>query len=142
MISIDGSLFIQIANFLVIIFILNMLVYKPIRTVLLQRKEKIGSLKKGIDSLVSKAREKDKAFSAGIKSARAKGLKEKEILIGDAEAQEKAIIQKINSQTRENIISVKEKIAVDTKQVSASLIQQTDEFADIITEKILGRKVS
>ena len=37
MINIDGSLFIQIANFLVLIWILNIVVYRPIRKILIER---------------------------------------------------------------------------------------------------------
>ncbi len=45
----DGSLFVQIANFLIIIWALNVILYKPIRKILIQRKEKIVSLEQNIE---------------------------------------------------------------------------------------------
>ena len=50
MVSIDGSLIIQIVNFIFLIWILNVVLYKPIRKVLIQRKEKIAGLEQKIDT--------------------------------------------------------------------------------------------
>ena len=50
MVSIDGSLFIQIANFIFLILVLNMVLFKPIRKVLVQRQEKISGLEKDIET--------------------------------------------------------------------------------------------
>jgi F-type H+-transporting ATPase subunit b len=44
MVSVDGSIVVQIVNFLVLIWILNMVLYKPIRKILLDRKEKMTGL--------------------------------------------------------------------------------------------------
>jgi len=41
MISIDYTLLIQIANFLVLLLILNIILYRPIRNILSRRKEEI-----------------------------------------------------------------------------------------------------
>jgi F-type H+-transporting ATPase subunit b len=141
MISIDGSLFIQIANFLLMIFVLNILVYKPIRGVLRQRKEKIEGLEAGIENLIGEAEEKKEAFSSGIKNARTRGLKEKEALIQAAADEEKAILEKISIKAQEELISVRKKIVDEMESVRASLFKQTNEFAKQIGEKILGRAV-
>ena len=44
MISVDVSLFIQIANFLFLIWVLNIILYRPIRGIIRQRKEKFDKL--------------------------------------------------------------------------------------------------
>ena len=71
----------QIINFLIILWILNLILYRPIRNILRQRKEKIDGLETTIDTYNEDAQEKDKAFAQGIKDARAKGLNEKEALL-------------------------------------------------------------
>ena len=72
----DISLFVQIANFLIIIWVLNIILYRPIRKILIERKEKITSLEKNVEKLNEDAAGKDEAFLAGIKDARVRGLNE------------------------------------------------------------------
>ena len=92
MIKLDVSLVIQIVNFVFLIWILNIILYKPIRNVLLQRKEKISGLEKSIQTSLRDATEKDDSILAGIKSAKENGLKQREALVNEAEAEEKEII--------------------------------------------------
>jgi len=137
----DWTVFLQIANFLFLIFMMNILLFKPIRKMLLERKAKISGLEENIDSTQKEAVSQDEAFAKGLKGARGKGLKEKEGLLQEASDEEKAIIGKINEKAKSDLSEVREKIAADTDAVKAKLIQEVDGFADIISEKILGRAV-
>lgn len=141
MINIDGSLIIQIVNFIFLIFALNVVLYKPIRNVLLQRKEKINGLEQGVETINTDAREKDESFAAGIKSARAKGLKEKEALLQTAAEEERQIVDKITEKAQANLADVREKIARDAAQVRETLLQQVGDYAATIGQKILGRAI-
>lgn len=137
----DASLFVQIVNFLLIIWILNVILYKPIRNMLIQRKEKIEDSEKNIEGLNKGAKEKDDAFLSGIKEARDQGLSEKGSLIQAATHEEREIIEKINQKAQADLAEVRDKIARDTEQVRESLQKEIDSFANAIGEKILGRAV-
>ncbi len=141
MISINWSLLIQIVNFLFLIWVLNMVLYKPIRNILIQRKEKISGLQEGIETLDGKAKDKDDAFVSGLKNARAKGAKEREILLQAAGEEEKKIVEKINKEAQVELAAVREKISKDAEEAGAALEQQLDVFAKAIGEKILGRAI-
>jgi F-type H+-transporting ATPase subunit b len=141
MVSIDGSVFIQIVNFLVLIWILNIVLYRPIRNILLQRREKVSGLEGNIEAANTRMKEKDDAFSKGVKEARAKGLREKDSLIKEAEAEEKEIVGKINEKAQAELVQVKEKIAKEAQEVRDALMKEVDAFASDIGEKILGRAV-
>jgi F-type H+-transporting ATPase subunit b len=137
----DGSLFVQIANFLIIIWALNLILYKPIRKILIQRKEKISSLEQNIEKLDQNAKDKDDAFISGIKTARGKGLVEKEALLKEAAEEERKIIEEINQKAQANLAEIREKIAKDAEDVRLALQKEVDTFANAISEKILGRAV-
>ena len=139
MIKLDVSLVIQIVNFVFLIWILNIILYKPIRKVLLQRKEKISGLEKSIQTSLRDATEKDDSIAAGIKLAKENGLKEREALVNEAEAEEKEIIRAIQEKAKQEMIAVREKIIKDTESVRVSLQQEVDAFAQSISQKILGR---
>lgn len=141
MISIDSSVFIQIANFLILIWILNKVLYRPLRDMLLKRKERVTGMETGIATCLQEMQEKDALFSEGIRDARAKGAMAKDKLIQDAEAEEKAIVRKINEKAQAELAKMREKIAKDAEGVRQSLLQEVDRFANDIGEKILGRAV-
>ena len=137
----DGSLIIQIANFLLIIWILNLILYRPIRNILRQRKEKIEGLELRIETYKEDAQKKDDAFASGIQEARAKGLKEKETLLQAAAEEEKQMIANVNNQAQAELVEIRQKIVKDAEAARASLQEKVDEFANDICQKILGRKV-
>jgi len=137
----DGSLLIQIVNFLFTIWVLNILLYKPIRKILTRRKEKIDGFELSIQTFSKDAQEKDEAFAAGIKEARARGFKEKEILLQQAADEEKTIIADINRKAQVEFAQIREKIVKEAEVVRESLQKEIDDFADQICLKILGRAV-
>lgn len=139
MVSVDGSIVVQIVNFLLLIWILNMVLYKPIRKILLERKEKITGLQDVIDGSDQEVIEKENAYAEGVRQARAAGQKEKEALIQTAAEEEKAIVGKINESAQAELRAVKEKIGQEVGTVKAALEKEIDAFADAIGQKILGR---
>jgi F-type H+-transporting ATPase subunit b len=139
MVSVDGSIVLQIANFLLLIWILNMVLYKPIRKILLERKEKIVGMQSDIDGSAQQVQSKEDAYADGVRQARAAGQKEKEALMQAAADEEKEIIGKINESAKAELKDVREKITQEMGTVKAALEDEIDAFADAIGQKILGR---
>lgn len=139
MVEINWTVIPQIINFLILIFVLNVVCYKPIRKILLERKAKVDGLAENIDAASTLSEEKGKAFTQGVREARTKGQKEKEALLNQAGEEEKVIVSKIMDKAREDMATVKEQIAQETEEVKAALEKEVDAFADAITQKILGR---
>ncbi len=141
MVNLDGTLFIQIVNFLFLIWALNLVLYKPIRRILSERNEKITGLETVIDSSETKAVEKDLALKSGIKKAREIGLKEKQALENEAREEETRIIEKINEKARKDIAEIRDKIAADADVARQALLKEVEGFAEDISRRILGRAV-
>jgi len=139
MIKVDVSVFIQIVNFLFLIWALNLVLYKPIRKVLLKRKEKVEGLEQSIENFNINAQEKEDAFALGIKDARSKGQIEKELLLSDAQNEEKQLLEKINKKAQDDLAQMRDKIAKEAESVRSSLHNEVDAFASAIGQKILGR---
>ena len=137
----DGSIVIQIVNFLFAIWVLNVLLYRPIRKILTQRKEKVDGLELAIETSNNNVKEKDDAFAAGIKAARAKGLNEKGALLQQAADEEKSIIADINRKAQTELTQIREQIKKDAEVARQSLQSEIDDFANQISQKILGRAV-
>jgi F-type H+-transporting ATPase subunit b len=141
MIKVDASVFIQIVNFLFLIWAMNLVLYKPIRKMLLERKKKVEGLEQSIENSNTGAKEKEDAYASGIKEARIKGQKDKEALLLSAQNEEKQLIEKINKKAQEDLAQMRDKIAKDAESVRNSLQNEVDIFAAAIGQKILGRVV-
>jgi F-type H+-transporting ATPase subunit b len=142
MINIDGSLLVQIINFLLLIYILNTLLYKPIRGILKKRKEKVDGLSNGIKEFEADAAKQDTAYLTGIRDARTEGMKQKETIVETAREEERAILDSINAKAQAELAQVKEKVLSEANAVRQELEKEVDIFADAIGQKILGREVS
>lgn len=137
----DWTVTIQIANFLFLIFVLNILLYRPIRKILKERRDKFKAMETAIDGAAKGAREKENAVAQAIREARAKGLKEKEALVHQAEEEERRLVEEINAKAQAELAEMRLKIAQEAEQAGRSLQAQVEVFAKEITQKILGRAV-
>jgi F-type H+-transporting ATPase subunit b len=137
----DWSVTLQIANFVFLIIVLNILLYRPIRRILGERRDKFKGMESDIQHADQTVQEKEAAFAKAIKDARARGLKEKETLVQQAEGEERKLIESINAKAQADLEEIRKKIRTDAERARQSLQQEIGSFANEITRKILGRAV-
>jgi F-type H+-transporting ATPase subunit b len=137
----DWTTLLQAANFILLVILLNIVLYRPIRKILEQRKAKIEGLEQTINSSTSDLAEKENTYAAGIRDARKKGMLEKDALIQAAADEEKQILDKINADALEELNAVKAKVKQEAEAAKAALLAEVDTFANEIGKKILGRAV-
>ena len=137
----DWSVSIQIVNFIFLIIVLNLLLFRPIRKILQERREKIKGMESAIDRAGKTVEEKNAAFDKAIRDARAKGLKEKETLLKQAEEEERRQIEAINTKALAELEEIRRKVRSDAEKAREALQPQVGSFAKEITQKILGRAV-
>ena len=65
MLNIDGTLILQIANFLVLLVVMNVILYKPIRGILAKRDEEMASRQKTIDDYQGRVKDNEDAIEIG-----------------------------------------------------------------------------
>ena len=76
MIDINVSLFIQMANFLIFLLLMNFVLYRPIRRIVAQRKKLISEKQEGIKSLETQAQAALLQYDRGLQDARRHGNSE------------------------------------------------------------------
>ena len=135
----DITLIYQMINFLVLLFVLNLVLYKPIRNILLKRKEKIDGLQDRAEGAQGKLVSKEEEYKNGLKQARAKGLKSKEVFVEEASKEEREIIDGINRKAQAKFAEIKKQVAEETRHAQVALEAEIDSYAKAIGEKILGR---
>src|SRR5210317_1207942 len=76
MITIDITVIIQIINILILIVVMNAVLYKPVRTVLAKRKEKLGELANAIDTFKKNTELRKEEINRKLNNARSKAKEE------------------------------------------------------------------
>ena len=142
MISVDFTLFVQMANFILLVFILNTVLYKPIRKILIERKKKIQGYEEDIESVLKDASESEQAFQEKISEARHEGVEKKEALKQSGLEEEKQLISEMNKKAQAELEAVRSQIVKDAQDARQALKKDVKAFSGAIAQKILGRAVS
>lgn len=142
MISVSPFLFVQMANFILLIFILNAILYKPIRKSLIERKKKIQGAEEAIEGAKRSADEAGQTFKTKMGDAKMKGHQEKEALKQAGQEEEKRLVDEINQKAQAELEAVRAQIAKDAESARGKLKGEMKGFSAAIAEKILGRAVS
>jgi F-type H+-transporting ATPase subunit b len=137
----DISLVYQMINFLILLFVLNLVLYKPIRKMLLERKAKVQGLASGVEKATADLVSQEASYKNGLRQARSEGLKKKEVFVEEGSKQEREIIDQINKKAQANLAQIKKQVADETDQARNALEKEVETFARAIGERILGRAV-
>ena len=141
MINVDLSLFVQIVNFLLLLLLMNIFLYKPIRKILIRRNEETSSLEGNIEDYQNRSDQDEKSIEEGLILARKIGYKEKESLKGQGLDAEKDVLQKAGSSAEEKIGKAKKELEKKMVDVRKALGDQVNSFSEELAEKILGRSI-
>jgi len=141
MLKIDFSLFIQIANFLLLLLLMNIFLYKPIRKIMTRRNKEINSLEGTIEGYNNRSDQDEKDIAEGMILARKEGHREKETFKAQGLDVEKGVLQKASSSAEEKIVNAKQEIDNKIAEVRKTLEDQVASFSEELAEKILGGSI-
>jgi len=141
MLNIDGTLILQIANFLVLLVVLNIILYKPIRGILAKRDEEMASRQKMIDDYQGRVEDNEGAIESGMALARKEGYQEKESLKALGQDEEKGVLQEAGAAVERKLTAAKQEIEAKISAARETLESEISGFSNELAEKILGRSV-
>ncbi len=141
MIDINVTLLIQMANFLVFLFLMNLVLYRPIRKVVAERKRLISDKEKGIEKLENQARASLLEYDQKLQDARRAGALKIQELKAAGYEQEKELLRGISDQTSAKVQELRGTIQKDIAAARKELKQQVKSFSVELAQKILGRKI-
>jgi F-type H+-transporting ATPase subunit b len=134
-----GVLWLQIANFLVLLFVLNAIAYRPVRRVMSERRQRMDGLKERAEALGEQYEKDEKTLNENITSARREGFLVKERIKSQGLESEKGMLQDASGRTEERLLSARAEIDRMIAGARTSLKGEVDAFSREVAEKILGR---
>lgn len=143
MVSIDitSSLIFQIINFVVLIFLLNVVLYKPIRGILAERKAKIAQMNSEINASTEGAAAKAQQLEADRAEARKAGAQVREGIKSEARGKEREIINAATAEMEQTVGKLRAQIAEEIGQARDQLKGQVQSFGVELASKVLGRSI-
>ena len=141
MITIDITLFIHIINMVVLMFVLNAILYKPVQSILLKRQEKLDSLNKDVEQFEQNARHRQEEVNKKMREASARAKEALDTARGEGQAVGAEKLSAIRAEAD----GEKEKNLTDNHgQIDAArkeLQEGVSDFANEMAGKILGRSL-
>ncbi len=139
MITIDLTMPIQIINMLLLIVILNAVLYRPIRTILIERQKKIGGLDADIANFNKNAKLRLDEFDQKIRDARGKAKAEFDAARSAAHSETGAKLASLRKDVEAAKAEQLQQIQQQFATAQSALKGQIDTFATEMASKVLGR---
>jgi len=140
-ISLDYTLWIQIVNFLFLIFILNVLLYKPILGIIEKRKENIEGSEQEIKELNLTIEQKEARYEEKLRLAKSDALEKKKAIVQEGADAAKGILDAARGEVPRIVEQFEGKITKEVAEARRVLHEQSENIAIEIAEKVMGRSM-
>lgn len=137
--TIDWTILLQLVNFIILMAVLNILLYRPLRNVLANRRKTIEGAHGTASDLEGQIEEKMARYEEKLQAAKQQGNQEKLALRQAAAAEESGIISKAREEATERLQGVKDQVAEAAATAGKQLRSDAEGLAGEIASKILGR---
>jgi F-type H+-transporting ATPase subunit b len=141
MVDINSTLFIQIINFLALIFILNQLLYKPILQIIDRRKGIFDSTEAEIKRLQDTIDQKMAEYETKIAQAKGEAMAQRGDIQKEGAEKGKEILDGARVEIQKMMDDFQIRLTQEVDGARTVLRSQSERISKEIAEKVLGRSV-
>jgi len=140
-IELNLSFVIQLINFGILVLVLNVFLYKPIRKVLADRRQVIDSAREKTESVDAEVQIKMAQYEARLHAAKSEAGARRAEALKLAQAEETVVLEKARAQAADSLASIRSRVAREAGEARELLKKQAEALSGDICEKILGRSL-
>ncbi len=141
MISLDYTVLIQIASFILFWIFLNRLVFTPFRRVIEEREQRTDGVKTETESLIEERLRLQEEVESQIVRARAEGESIKEAILQEALQTRERRLNQAQGNAAQVLQTAREEFQQEVQRVHGLVAKEAEAIAQQMAEKILGRKI-
>lgn len=141
MIEFNMTLLIQFVNLLVLLFLLNFLLFKPVLNAINKREKTLGSLFDKVEDTKQEAVKFEQAYVDGTSERKKPILDGKESVLAEARKKSMSLIESARAELSEELAKVKTEIEKQSKSISDALKGDVEKLSVEVAEKILKRSL-
>jgi F-type H+-transporting ATPase subunit b len=142
MIEINLTIVIQVVQFLILVFILNRLLFKPITDTIEKREEKIAGWEEKARELHETVRARFAEYENRLEQARVGARQQQAELTRELEQREEERVREASARAAQEVAETQKTMEEETERLRGELREQAREMSQLLAEKVLGRKVS
>jgi len=140
-IELNLAFVVQAINFGILVLVLNIFLYKPIRKVLADRHQVIDSARGKAAQVDLEVQEKMARYEARLHEAKTEAAGRRSEALKQAQAEETALLEKARKEAAGSLEAIRDKVAKEAADARVLLKQQAEALSGDICEKILGRSL-
>jgi len=142
LITINETLFVQLISFLIFLFLINRIMFRPLRDVMNEREDHINGIAGSIEETKNRLSEMDEQVRAQELATIKSANQHKQNLEEDGTAKANSILDESRAEIRvikqENQQFIKDQIS----KARTDIIKESEKLAVIIMEKVLDRRLT
>jgi F-type H+-transporting ATPase subunit b len=141
MIDFNYTLLIQFFNFLVLLFLLNILLFKPVLKAINKREKTLVTLFDGVDGIKKEAVRLELAYDEGSRERKKPVLEGKDAALMEAQKASMHLIEEARTELAEELLKIKSEVERESKNISDALKGAVEKLSAEVAEKILKRSL-
>ena len=141
MIELNLAFVVQLINFGILVLVLNIFLYKPIRKVLADRRAVIDSARDKTASVDELVQAKMAQYEARLREAKTEAGARRAEALKQAQAEETSVLEKARKEASDSLASIRTRVGKEAADARELLKKQAETLAGDISEKILGRSL-
>ena len=141
MIELNLAFFVQVVNFGILVLVLNIFLYKPIRKVLADRRQVVDGAREKAAAVDLEVQEKMALYEVRLRDAKAVAAERRAESIKQAQAEETSVLEKARAEATVSLGTIRDRVAKEAADARVLLKQQAELLSVDISEKILGRSL-
>ena len=137
----DYTMLIQMVIFLALVFVLNILLYKPILSIIDRRKKRLEESENEIKIFNESVEKRVAEYEEKLKQAKVKATEAKKEIIQEGANQAKNIVDVVRNEIPVMVREFQQKMDKEVEKAKLILDSHSQELSVQIAQKVLGRSV-
>ncbi len=138
MIDLDISFFIQLANFIITLLVLNLLMFRPIREIIRKRSELMSAQLSDVENFTTSADLKVKDYEAALDGTRREGMEIRNDFKEQGAKEEQVLLSSAGKVAATTMKDARAEVASEKGAALKVLDGEIEAFAQKVTAKVLG----
>lgn len=139
MIELNYTFFVQLVNFLIILTVLNLILFRPIRGIIKKRAEVMQEKMAAIETFTAQAESKLANYKTALSGARVEAQQLRVSLKAEGTAGEASVLAKAGAEAASTVAAARKEIANQKQAALKTLQGKVAGYAGSVAEKVLSR---
>lgn len=138
MLNLDITMLFQLVNFFIVLYVLNILLIRPIRGILKERRDKMDNLSGEADAFEREAEARLASYNESLQSARQEAGQTRDAARTAAQAEQQRIVQEAGQKAQALLTEAKASIKAESDATLAELRARVQDLGAKLAARVMG----